>query len=68
MSLEPLDHVSESKTTADELISDSVETSEPQPGDAIASSRPDREPVKIMVTVLVERCSWAQRSESRYNC
>jgi len=34
---------------ADELISDSTEPSEPQSEKAIASSRPDREPVKIMV-------------------
>ncbi len=34
---------------AEEFLSDHVEASEPQSSKAIASSRPDREPVKIMV-------------------
>jgi len=34
---------------ADELISDAESSSKPQSSNPIASSRPDREPVKIMV-------------------
>ncbi len=34
---------------AEEFISDQVDSSDPQSSNPIASSRPDREPVKIMV-------------------